>query len=196
VTAVATTDLRDTLLDAAGDLLATEGPDALTVRRIADRAGCSTMGVYTHFGGKEGVVEALFIEGFTRLQQAMASAPSTDDPLADLRASCRAYRTFALANPTHYLVMFERPVAGFVPSPACAEIALGTLAMLEQRVQRCLDAGAIDRAKGDASSLAHAVWATGHGLVSLELHHVGHDDSDSERLYLVATDIVFAGLTH
>lgn len=41
-----------TLLKAAGDLLAAEGPGALTVRRIAHAAGVSTMNVYSRFGGK------------------------------------------------------------------------------------------------------------------------------------------------
>ncbi|MGZ4674264.1 MAG: TetR/AcrR family transcriptional regulator, partial [Ilumatobacteraceae bacterium] len=56
-----------TLLKAASDLLATEGPAALTVRRIATAAGVSTMNVYSRFGGKDGVVEHLFVEGFHRL---------------------------------------------------------------------------------------------------------------------------------
>ncbi len=73
-----------TLLKAAGDLLAAEGPGALTVRRIANAAGVSTMNVYSRFGGKDGVVEHLFVEGFTRLGDGMRAVVATDDPIADL----------------------------------------------------------------------------------------------------------------
>ena len=72
-----------TLLKAASDLLATEGPGALTVRRIANAAGVSTMNVYSRFGGKDGVVEQLFIEGFTRLGAGMSDGrrrPTTRSP--------------------------------------------------------------------------------------------------------------------
>ena len=55
------------LLDAASELLASEGAGGLTVRRIAADAGCSTMGVYSRFGNKDGVVDHLYMEGFRRL---------------------------------------------------------------------------------------------------------------------------------
>lgn len=188
-------ETRDALLAAASALLAAEGPDALTVRAIAERAGCSTMGVYTHFGGKDGVVEALFVEGFRRLGEALSSVPTTDDPLTDLRAGCAAYRRFALDNPTHYGVMFERHVPGFEPSAESMAHAHSTLVLLESRVQRCLDAGVIDRGHGDAQQIAYSVWATGHGLMSLELHQIGTRD-DYEARHRTTTAMMFAGLTH
>ncbi len=186
---------REALLTAASELLATSGSDALTVRAIADRAGCSTMGVYTHFGGKDGVVEALFVEGFERLANVMSATPLTDDPLHDLRASCAAYRRFALENPTHYGVMFERHVPGFEPSLESMVHAHATLELLEKRVQRCLDAGVIHPGHGDAQAIAYTVWATGHGLMSLELHQVGKR-TDYEDRHGSATRTMFTGLTN
>ena len=85
-------DTRAALLAAAHDLLATEGPAALTVRRIAAAAGVSTMNVYSRFGGKDGVLDELFVDGFRRLADEMVDAPTTDDPLADLGSAARAYR--------------------------------------------------------------------------------------------------------
>ena len=72
------------LLTAARDLLASESPTALTVRRIAAAAGVGTMNVYSRFGGKDGVLDELFGDGLRRLDEQMAAAPSTTDPLADL----------------------------------------------------------------------------------------------------------------
>jgi AcrR family transcriptional regulator len=185
---------REALLAAASDLLATHGPDSLTVRAIADRAGYSTMGVYTHFGGKDGVFEALFVEGFQRLALAISGAPTTSDPLHDLRLSCVAYRRFALDNPTHYSVMFERHVPGFEPSTESTADAQATLVLLEERVQRCLDAGVIHPGHGDAQGIAYSVWANGHGLMSLELHRIGKRE-DYEARYRAASATLFTGLT-
>src|SRR5262245_12005730 len=99
--------------------------------------------VYSRLGGKAGVGEALFIEGFERLTKAMSSVRATDDPLADLRRCAKAYRKFAVDNPTYYAVMFERAVPDFVWTEAAGTVASATLGVLAARVQRAMDAGAL-----------------------------------------------------
>lgn len=186
---------RAAIVAAAAELLAAEGSGALTVRRIAERAGCSTMGLYTHFGGKEGVVEELFVEGFRRLTAAIDAVRTTDDPLDDLRRACDAYRRFALANRTSYAVMFTRAVPDFEPRPEAKRTALAALAALERRVQRGLDAGAIDPGHGSAADVAHLIWASGHGMVSLELARIGPRPTAAS-LYRAATEVMLTGLAH
>ena len=159
---------RSDLLAAASRLLAAEGPDALTVRRIAAEAGCSTMGVYSRFGGKDGIVEALFVEGFEGLAGAMDAVPDTDDVMADLLECGVAYRRFALAHPTSYTVMFERAVPGYEPSEAAGAIARGTFERLVRRVERAVAAECFE--VGDTIETTMRVWALSHGWVSLEIH--------------------------
>ena len=180
------------LLDAASALLAEEGPEALTVRRIAARAGCSTMLVYSRLGGKAGVVEALFIEGFERLTSVMQTVRTTGDPLADLRRCARAYRKFALDNPTYYAVMFEGAVPDFVWTPEAAAIAAGTLGVLAAKVQRAIDAGLL--VAGPARDIAACLWAANHGCVSLERKQVGPPDIDWPKRYAQVGDAMLTGL--
>jgi len=165
-TARADDGTRAALLAAAHDLLATEGPTALTVRRIAAAANVSTMNVYSRFGGKDGVLDELFVDGYRRMSDDMVEAPTTDDPLADLLACGAAYRAFARTNPTYYSLMFDRAVPDFIPSERAVEAALSTHSRVVARVQRAMDAGAI--APGDAFTVASALWACDHGLASLE----------------------------
>jgi AcrR family transcriptional regulator len=160
-------ETREALLAAAHDLLATDGPGALTVRRIAAAAGVSTMNVYSRFGGKDGVLDELFVDGFRRLTATMEGSPSSGDAMADLRQCGACYRQFALDNPTYYSLMFDRVVPDFEPSDAALATALGSLGELAARVQRAMDAGALRPA--DAFTVASALWACEHGLVSLEL---------------------------
>ena len=68
------------LLSSAADILETEGPDGLSVRRIAAAAKVAPMGVYNHFESKFGIVEALFVQGFERLGAEMAAMAQIDDP--------------------------------------------------------------------------------------------------------------------
>jgi AcrR family transcriptional regulator len=72
---------RANLLDVARTLLETEGPEALTVRRIAATAQLSTMNVYSRFGGKDGIIDELYSEGFHRLRARIAKHPKTGDPV-------------------------------------------------------------------------------------------------------------------
>jgi AcrR family transcriptional regulator len=185
---------RVALLDAASAILAEDGPDRLTVRRIAARAGCSTMLVYSRLGGKQGVVEALWIEGFQRLAAVLQSEPPTADPLADLRRGGGQYRAFALENPTYYAVMFDRAVPDFRPSAEAGRIASATLDVLGAGVQRAIDAGAFG--PGDARQIAACLWAANHGAVSLELKHSGPRDIDWPRCHERVIDAVIEGFAN
>ena len=180
------------LLKAASDLLAAEGPGALTVRRIANAAGVSTMNVYSRFGGKDGVVEHLFIEGFTRLGAAMSIVTATDDPIADMLSCGLSYRRFAIDNPTLYSVMFDRVVPDYVPSPEAQLIAGATLELLADRLERAMKAGALR--PGDRLRTAALVWATCHGVVSLELKAVSPTAIDWPEVYQQAMQMIVTGL--
>ncbi|MGH3823154.1 MAG: TetR/AcrR family transcriptional regulator [Pseudonocardiaceae bacterium] len=159
--------LRIRLLDTAGTLLTSEGPDALSLRRLAAEAGTSTSAVYALFGGKPGILRALFIEAFTRFAAHLDAVTPSDDPLADLLALGHAYRASALADPHLYMVMFGSPVPGFEPTPEDYAHAEATFTTLLDAVRRAVAAGLLVDA--DPHLIATALWANVHGLVSLEL---------------------------
>ncbi len=182
----------ETILHAASTLLAEEGPSALTVRRIAAAAGGSTMNVYSRFGGKDGVLDALYVEGFTWLGDAMRRVRTTSDPLADLTRCGRAYRSFALAHPTHYELMFDRYVPGYEPSPDAKAAAIRALSMLADRVRKAMDADQLRH--GDPMATATVIWAAQHGPVSLELKSAGPPDTNWEGVHRVLTQAIINGL--
>jgi AcrR family transcriptional regulator len=158
--------VRRLVLDVASRLLEAEGPEALTMRRIAAEVGCSTSVLYTMFGGKSGVAEGLWREGFERLRQAMERVEA-DDPLGRLPALGHAYRSNALANRAYYAVMFQRPIPGFEPSAEAYADSLRPLHILVGAVADCLEAGVFRAA--DPTHVATVLWAAAHGAVSLEL---------------------------
>jgi len=180
------------ILEAASELLSKEGASALSVRRIASEAGCSTMGLYSRFGGKDGVVDELYAEGFERLIGAMKANLPTDDPLADLRRGAVCYRDTALANATHYMVMFGGAVPGFVPSDASHELAHAAFGGLVAKVARCTDAGIL---VGRPNELAEVLWGSIHGLVMLELVGIDPLGSDPSARFSRALDALFDGFS-
>ncbi|MGH7703993.1 MAG: TetR/AcrR family transcriptional regulator, partial [Gemmatimonadales bacterium] len=60
-------ETRERLLAAAGRLVAEGGPQALGVRQVALEAGTSTRAVYTLFGSRGGLVQAIYAEGWVAL---------------------------------------------------------------------------------------------------------------------------------
>jgi len=183
-------DQSHAILEAASRILSEEGAGALTVRRIASEAGCSTMGLYSRFGGKDGVVDELYVEGFRNLCEGMSAIAKTDDPVADLRTCARAYRDTALKHATHYMVMFGGAVPEFVPSRPSLSVAHDAFLRLVARVQRCIDIGAFD---GDAAEIAEIWWGAMHGLVMLELVGIDPNRGDPTERYDRLLDSLLAG---
>ncbi|GAC1441580.1 MAG: TetR/AcrR family transcriptional regulator [Mycobacteriales bacterium] len=161
---------RRSVLEAAARILASDGPHALSLRRIAADAGASTQIVYTLFGGKQGLADGLYAEGFQRLatamREALATGAGTGDP-ERLMAIGRAYRAFAQTEPAFFAVMFGRAIPDFTPTRATkAHGRRCTFGQLVAEVRDCLDAGTLVGASAD--DLARLCWLTAHGLASLE----------------------------
>ncbi|MBC8071419.1 MAG: TetR/AcrR family transcriptional regulator [Deltaproteobacteria bacterium] len=155
-------DLRREMIECAAKILGDEGIGALSVRRVAAEVGASTMVVYTHFVDKDGLVDAAVAEAFERFATALSSV-QLGDPAAHLRALGRSYRAFALRNPAWYRLLFWRSGDGRAMPPASAR-AFDTLSRAIGRIL-----ADFDRPAKDIEPAALNVWATTHGLVSLEL---------------------------
>ncbi len=171
-------DMEPVLIDAAVALLEAEGPDALSVRRIAAAAGVAPMGVYNHFSSKAGIVEAVFIQGFARLRDAMSSLGEIDDPEQALWEGGRRYRARALANPMTYQVMFLRAVAGFEPSDHARQVSSEAFDGLVSTVRRAMQAGFL--AVDDPAEVSQRIWAACHGWISIELCAMSFVDTSDE----------------
>ncbi|MEV7543110.1 TetR/AcrR family transcriptional regulator [Streptomyces sp. NPDC089915] len=166
---------RAAVLDRAIGLLVTEGIPALTIRRIAAEIGASTKVLYTVFGGKEGLIDALYQEGFARLRRAQEQVPRHPDPFAHLRDLGTAYRAHALAEPAYYRVMFEQAVPGYRPAAESLALAEEAFGVSVTAVGACVEAGVFR--PGDAREISKLLWAAAHGAVSLELG--GHFPPDT-----------------
>src|SRR5690606_22438580 len=147
--------------------LVQRGVQGLTLRKIADEVGCSTTVLYTQFGNKQGVVDAVIEEGFDRLWRQEESASRDGHPLAQLAALANAYRAHALESPDYYRVMFGGIVPGAHQVGRTPKHDRPTFRILIDRVQACIEAG-IFRPE-DPRSIALILWSAVHGVVSLEI---------------------------
>lgn len=154
------------LVESARRLLSDGGLDDVTMRSVAVGAGVSTMNVYSRFGGKDGLLDVLYREGFEQLGAELA-AIDEPDLAGQLRTSAAVYRRFALEHPARYELMFGG--SRFVPGEAAANVARRVLATIAERFAAAAATGEIDVEPGtDPVQVAAAFWALCHGALEFE----------------------------
>jgi AcrR family transcriptional regulator len=136
-------ETRERLLDAAERVSATDGWEAVTVRRVADEADTSTRAVYALFGSKEGLEQALHEAMFLRLRELLQGCAREEDPGLDLIELALAYRRWATERPDRYAIAVHRFLGerSAPRSEAGLAVARSALDELRQVVRRCHDAG-------------------------------------------------------
>ncbi|WP_260191145.1 TetR/AcrR family transcriptional regulator [Actinophytocola gossypii] len=170
------------MVQIAARLLAQEGPEAMSTRRIATEAGTSTMAVYTHFGSMSGLVREIVHEGFGRLRHYFERLVPTDDPVADLALYGRAYRHTATSAPHLYSVMFGGlSLAGFELTEEDRQYGRFMLVPVVECSARCIAAGRFTA--GDEMVVAHHMWLGMHGLAALEIGGYLIDPCDADRSF-------------
>src|SRR5262245_55571182 len=134
------------IVAAARELLESEGPAALSMRRVADRLGIRAPSIYKHLADKRALENALISDAFE--EQAVSFAEAVEEGADPLTAIAAAYRRFALERPHLYRLMTERALDR-------EGLAQGA----EDRAARPV----IDAMGGDVDR-ARAVWAFAHGM--------------------------------
>lgn len=193
----------EALLDAAELLLAEGGPDAITVRAVAESVGTTTRAVYSVFGSKAGLLQGLATRGYRLLTAYVSGLRATDDPAADLvNAGVRGFRRFARERPQLFRLTFERVPPDIVASPDVGPAAIASYDALVRWVRRAQDAKVIDgRPEGEIAFAFHALC---QGLASGELarepppvganfwRHARH--LDAEHIWRMSLEALVAGM--
>ena len=123
------------------------------------------MQVYSRFGGKDGLLQALFDEGFEALSSAQQAVPKALPAQERVRRLCHEYLRIAAERPHHYALMLGAHSGDFKPPQASHERALATLAHLVDAVAQALPP-TLDQERR-ASEVAHQILAFCHGWAML-----------------------------
>ncbi|PTM87876.1 TetR family transcriptional regulator [Dietzia psychralcaliphila] len=157
--------LRLGILEEATRRLRGAAPEKLGLRPLAASQGTSTTAIYTMFGGKSGLLAAVADEADRRLAEALRESLRHDSVETDMRSLCRAYRRWALDNEGLYGLVVGEPVRS--PRVAADRRDPQWREPLLEVVDALVDEGVFRAA--DVHEAATAIWASLHGVVSLEL---------------------------
>jgi AcrR family transcriptional regulator len=161
-------NLRRALLDEALATIRAEGVDGLTLREIGARLGVSRTALYRHFADKRALLAAVATEGFRTLRQQLVKA--WDDggrSPAAFDAMGVTYVHFAVANPSHYRVMFGGSLDPKSCDPELAAEASGAFQALVDAVTTLQRRSALRR--DDTLKMATFVWSVVHGVAMLAI---------------------------
>jgi AcrR family transcriptional regulator len=188
-------EIRQEILDAARDLFVKDGYEAVSMRKIADRVGCSPGTLYLYFQDKSAILQAICLETFAKLDKMMErlNEDRTADPLQRLRRGGRQYIQFALDHPQHYLVTFSIQDHYYsTVEKASMQAGLQSFECLKEAVRQCVDAG-LTRST-DVDEIAQSLWALKHGLVMLLISESGFPFIERNRLIDSVLDIGIEGI--
>ncbi|MFF0018704.1 TetR/AcrR family transcriptional regulator [Streptomyces sp. NPDC005374] len=195
------------------ELMASGGPDAITLRAIAREMGMTANAIYGYFATRDDLVTTLINDVYTALADAVDSAwesAPTPDPAARIRAWASAFRNWALANPEGFRLIYGDPVPGYrapeqgAAPDAARRVCTGLTALAAVAWPRAkrfyegsefewsdFDAGLLDKVRPAfpelppaAVALALRIWGHLHGLVSLEVYgHMRNQTVSPEKLF-------------
>ncbi|WP_255450244.1 TetR/AcrR family transcriptional regulator [Skermania sp. ID1734] len=159
-------DLERAAISAAVDEVAAVGIAAVSMRRIARRAGVSHAALAYQFGDKTGIFTAVATAGF-RLATEMI-APHADGPDGFVRGG-QAYVQFALTHPGYFEVMF-RPYLYRLDNPQLIAARDAAFDLLYGSARTSLQAQhGRPVATEDLIAVVLAGWSMSHGFATLAL---------------------------
>jgi AcrR family transcriptional regulator len=162
-------NLRESLTQAALQLLAERGSAKVTIREVARRTGVSQAAPYRHFANSAAMLSAVAAQGFDALAHVMTTriASAGADPHARLTASAVGYAEFAVRNEALFRLMFGTEVGSPTSHPEMEEAAARAFGLMLQELVGCQEAGLVRQ--GPAGDLGLGAWAIIHGMCVLLL---------------------------
>tara|TARA_R110002051_G_scaffold1626_4_gene9069 strand:- start:14693 stop:15325 length:633 start_codon:yes stop_codon:yes gene_type:complete len=185
---------RAEILEAAERIFVDRGYEGATIRKIADEVGLSSTALYMHFPDKRAILDEICRQAFEALIALnRAVLAETDDPVLRMRRMIDAYVRFGFANPNAYrLVYLTRSTeVGGTPVSTAQQTGAELYRSFETAV---VDAGRAGYLRGDGRATAQALWAGGHGIVSLMITKPHLDWVDRDLLVKTMLDALFTGL--
>jgi AcrR family transcriptional regulator len=154
------------IVGAARRLLDNDGPEAVTMRRVADELGIQAPSLYKHFPNKAALEMALIEDALVEMGEVSHRTIQLAAPERRLGALLDAYRSYSLSHPHLYRLATSGPLARDGLSPGLEEWAGNPWYVVT----------------GDAY-LAQALWSFAHGMVVLELDDRYLPGSDLSRTW-------------
>ncbi len=174
-------DMRAHIAAAALKLFQAEGFEAVSMRRLAQEAGCTPMTLYKYYESKIDILRFLWAEVFAELFYDLGERVSQEpDPVARLTLIAHGYVSYWLEHREHYFMVFmsggisQADVTGFVSDSA----TLARFDLLRDSLQAALGTPEPEVLRVKSELLLCMLNGIAHNLITIP----GYDWSAPEAL--------------
>ena len=186
-------NVRERVLLAAQELFLSHGPDGISMRKVAARAGVTAPAIYRHFKDKDELLHEIINVGLEILQRYLEPAFRAPTPHERLRLLIDYYLDFALEQPRYFDFAFLAPSHGIRLADELARYNRSTFMFAVQQVQLCMEQGVF--VKDDPLETSIMLWAEAHGLVTLfRMERFGPDAAEFRSVFKRAIERMLRGL--
>ena len=186
-------NLRQTLLSAAAEMIATNGIESLSLRKLADKVGVSRTAAYHYFQDKNDLLCAIAANGFRRWQHSLEQLNSNSIlQKQKFEQYVLSYIEFATTYPEEYELMFGRSIWKQANCTVeLQQISYATFQHQVDMIEYWQSAGLIT---GDNPlRMAQIIWGTLHGIAKLFIDGVYTDVSRVEEIAISALPMFLVG---
>lgn len=126
--AVRRQETKAEIVAAAWELVREQGLAGLSMRDLGQRVGMKAQSLYSYFGSKTEIYDAMFLEGSLAFAATVdETGPLRDgDPRRRVRAAARRFFAFCVEEPVRYQLLFQRTIPGFEPSEESYAVAVAS----------------------------------------------------------------------
>lgn len=192
-------DLRRVLIEAAMQLVGEGGPEAVSVREAARRAGVSPGAPFRHFPSRDALMNAVAEEAQRRfraeIETALAGAPS-GDPLGRFRCLGIAYLRWAMKNPTHFEVISSRRFFDHDRSADVSSDNAELIGLTERTLAEAFSAGQLRTQDLKRVQIAARALVYGFARMHIDGHlpRWGVAEAEAEQMAADIVDLFIAGI--
>ncbi|MDQ0903678.1 AcrR family transcriptional regulator [Paenibacillus sp. V4I7] len=186
-------NLRKLVVDAAATLLQEEGPEAVTVRKVAQKMDCSTKIIYSLFVNKEGLAQQLYLEGCKLLAYEFEATPQAANPVQYFLNLGETFWQFGQRYSGYYKLMFGGAFGNFKPDEESMQGTVTAMRQLLTVISNAKEQGLIP-GQYDTESVVRIVWASLHGVIHLYMGgHLG-DVQSAHSVYRQTLSMIVSSL--
>lgn len=186
-------NLRKFVVDAAATLLQEEGPEAVTVRKVSQKMGCSTKIIYSLFVNKEGLAQQLYLDGCKLLANEFEGTPQAADPAQQMLNLGETFWQFGQRYSSYYKLMFGGAFSDFKPDEESMHGTITAMRQLLTVISNAQEKGLIPD-QYDTESVIRIFWASLHGVIHLYFGgHLG-DIQSAHAVYRQTLSLIVSSL--